>query len=175
MGGFTGIVVGDYGGVGRVGYAHHTAADHVSAAAACLAARLGSLLGERLRRPFTDETPADTVRGCSAAVVVVTLQEGEGFDRSRLELSRGELRNPHADYAHAIILGHKDRLPGLELGDQERLIRSVAATGIPTVVVLQTGSPVLMPWLDQVAAVLQAWYPGEQGGCAPLGSRLCVY
>jgi len=131
-----------------------------------IAAGLGKLLGERLRRPFTDETPADTVRGCAAAVVVVTLQEGEGFDRSRLELSRGELRNPHADYAHAIILGHKDRLPGLELGDQEGLIRSVAATGIPTVVVLQTGSPVLMPWLDQVAAVLQVWYPGEQGGVA---------
>ena len=131
-----------------------------------IAAGLSELLGERLRRPIAGETPADTVRGCAAAVVVVTLQEGEGFDRSRLELSRGELRNPHADYAHAIILGHKDRLPGLELGDQEGLIRLVAATGVPTVVVLQTGSPVLMPWLDQVAAVLQAWYPGEQGGRA---------
>ena len=131
-----------------------------------IAAGLDGLLGERLRRPIAGETPADTVRGCAAAVVVVTLQEGEGFDRSRLELSRGELRNPHADYAHAIILGHQDRLPGLELGDQEGLIRAVAATGVPTVVVLQTGSPVLMPWLDQVAAVLQAWYPGEQGGVA---------
>jgi len=50
---------------------------------------------------------------------------------------------------------------------QEDLIQAVFATGTPTVVVLINGSPILMrDWLDSVAAVVEAWYPGEQGGQA---------
>ncbi len=49
-------------------------------------------------------------------------------------------------------------------GDQNELIRRVAAVNPNTVVVLQTGGPVTMPWLDEVAAVLQAWYPGQECG-----------
>jgi beta-glucosidase len=53
----------------------------------------------------------------------------------------------------------------LELPDgQDALIAAVAAAQPSTVVVLQTGNPVLMPWLDQVQAVVEAWYPGSQGG-----------
>jgi beta-glucosidase len=46
------------------------------------------------------------------------------------------------------------------------LIAAVARANKHTVVVLETGGPVLMPWLNQVAAVLEAWYPGSQGGPA---------
>jgi beta-glucosidase len=42
----------------------------------------------------------------------------------------------------------------------------VAAANPRTVVVLNTGSPVLMPWLDRVGAVVQSWYPGQQFGAA---------
>ena len=57
--------------------------------------------------------------------------------------------------------------PDMELaGDQIDLIRAVAAANVKTVVVLQTGSPVSMPWLDEVDAVLQAWYPGQECGNA---------
>jgi beta-glucosidase len=53
----------------------------------------------------------------------------------------------------------------LELdGDQNKLITAVAAANPHTVVVLETGGPVLMPWLDKVAGVLEAWYPGSGGG-----------
>ncbi len=56
-------------------------------------------------------------------------------------------------------------LPTLSLpGGQDALIAAVAATGVKTVVVLETGTPVLTPWLDDVAALLQAWYPGIRGG-----------
>lgn len=56
-------------------------------------------------------------------------------------------------------------LPDLTLPNgQDDLIAAVAATGVKTVVVLETGTPVLMPWLDQVGAVLSAWYPGTRGG-----------
>jgi beta-glucosidase len=50
--------------------------------------------------------------------------------------------------------------------DQDRLIAAVAEANPDTVVVLETGGPVLMPWNDQVKAVLEAWYPGRMGGLA---------
>jgi len=74
-----------------------------------------------------------------AAVIVTGIAEGEGRDRSRLEL------------------------PGL----QEELINAVSKTGVPTVVVLINGSAVTMAnWIDRVAAIVEAWYPGEEGGNA---------
>lgn len=55
--------------------------------------------------------------------------------------------------------------PDLHLPEgQDTLVDAVAAANPNTVVVLQTGGPVLMPWLDKTAAVLQAWYPGTRGG-----------
>lgn len=58
-------------------------------------------------------------------------------------------------------------LPGIALpGRQAELIAAVAAVNPKTVVVLQTGGPVEMPWLGAVAAVVQAWYPGQEAGNA---------
>lgn len=48
--------------------------------------------------------------------------------------------------------------------NQDALISAVAKANARTVVVLETGGPVLMPWLADVGAVLQAWYPGTNGG-----------
>ena len=49
-------------------------------------------------------------------------------------------------------------------GDQDRLIGDVAAVNPNTIVVLNTGDPVAMPWLGKVRAVLQMWYTGDEGG-----------
>jgi beta-glucosidase len=49
-------------------------------------------------------------------------------------------------------------------GQQDRLVDTVTRANPRTVVVLETGGPVLMPWLPQSAAVLEAWYPGQKGG-----------
>jgi beta-glucosidase len=76
--------------------------------------------------------------GCDAAVVIVNQASGEGMDRQSLALP----------------------------GDQDRLITEVARRNPRTVIVLNTPGPVLMPWLDEVAAVLQLWYPGERFGAA---------
>ncbi|MEG3178453.1 glycoside hydrolase family 3 C-terminal domain-containing protein [Sphingomonas sp. RB3P16] len=51
-------------------------------------------------------------------------------------------------------------------GAQDALIDAVGAANRKTVVVLETGSQVAMPWLDRVGAVLEAWYPGTAGGAA---------
>jgi len=54
-------------------------------------------------------------------------------------------------------------------GRQNELIEAVAAANPHTVVVLETGGPVLMPWLDKVSAVVEAWYPGNRGANAIAG------
>lgn len=58
-------------------------------------------------------------------------------------------------------------LPGIELpGRQNELVAAVAQANPNTVVVLQTGGPIEMPWINSVRAVLQAWYPGQEAGNA---------
>jgi beta-glucosidase len=57
--------------------------------------------------------------------------------------------------------------PTLSLpGRQNELIAAVAAANPRTIVVLITGNPVTMPWIDHVAGVIEAWYPGIAGGQA---------
>jgi len=58
---------------------------------------------------------------------------------------------------------HNLDLPGV----QEDLIKAICATGIPVIVVLINGSAITMTkWINDVKAVLEAWYPGEEGGNA---------
>ena len=58
-----------------------------------------------------------------------------------------------------------DDVPDLRLPNhQDALIAAIAAVQPRTVAVLETGGPVLMPWIDKVPAVIEAWYPGQRGG-----------
>lgn len=77
-------------------------------------------------------------KSASVAIVIVGDQEQEGRDRPNIDLP----------------------------GNQDSLIASVAAANPRTIVVLNTGAPVTMPWLDSVPAVVEAWYPGEEDGNA---------
>ncbi|MDX6743768.1 beta-glucosidase [Actinocorallia sp. A-T 12471] len=87
---------------------------------------------------------AAAARGAQVAVVVVADQREEAADLKCLKLT----------------CGAPDR------GDQDALVRAVTAANPNTVVLLQTGGPVLTPWRSQAAAVVEAWYPGERGGTA---------
>lgn len=51
-------------------------------------------------------------------------------------------------------------------GNQDQLVEAVAAANPSTVVVVNSGNPVLMPWLKKVKGVLEAWFPGQQDGTA---------
>ncbi len=89
-------------------------------------------------RKLLDEAVA-VAKSCDATIVVAGLEEGEFRDRANLGLP----------------------------GDQVEMIRRIAETGKPVVVVIIGGSGVTMdPWIDRVDAVLDAWYPGEAGGNA---------
>ncbi|MEU4510520.1 glycoside hydrolase family 3 C-terminal domain-containing protein [Nonomuraea wenchangensis] len=76
---------------------------------------------------------------CDVAVVVVGTTEqaeSEGVDRETLALPEG----------------------------QDELVRAVVAANPATVVVVNSGGPVAMPWREEAAAVLVSWFPGEEGG-----------
>ncbi len=92
--------------------------------------------------PQSDSAMAEAVALAArsdVAIVVVGIEEGEFRDRANLALP----------------------------GRQEELIKRVAATGKPVVVVLVGGSAITMnSWLADVSAVLDVWYPGEAGGDA---------
>jgi beta-glucosidase len=63
--------------------------------------------------------------------------------------------------------GGSDQVAGLTLpGYQDALIAALAAANRRTVVVLNTGDPVYMPWAGSVASILEMWYPGQRGGPA---------
>lgn len=69
-----------------------------------------------------------------------------------------------------IIFATQWQTEGLDVPDlhlpngQDVLIAAVAEANPNTIVVLETGGPVVMPWLDKTAAVVEAWYPGARGG-----------
>ena len=63
--------------------------------------------------------------------------------------------------------GGNDQAAGLRLpGYQDDLIAAIAAANRSTIVVLNSGDPVLMPWAADVEAILEMWYPGQRGGAA---------
>ena len=69
----------------------------------------------------------------------------------------------------AIVFAYQHESEGMDLktlalsDDQNKLIEAVAAANPKTIVVLETGSPATMPWIDKVAGVVEAWYPGIRG------------
>jgi beta-glucosidase len=98
------------------------------------------------------------------------------FPNAQLDYVDGKDVAAAADLARradvAIVFGEKwsnesDDNADLSLGDgQDALIDAVAAANPRSIVVLETGNPVLMPWASKVPAILIAWYPGQRGGAA---------
>lgn len=74
----------------------------------------------------------------------------------------------NAEVAIVFVLQHTHEggdLETLSLPDsQNTLVRKVAAANPHTIVVLENGDPVLMPWANDVSAIVEAWYPGIRGG-----------
>ena len=82
------------------------------------------------------EAAAQLARESDVAIVFATQWAAESFDQPTMTLEHG----------------------------QDALVAAVAAANPRTAVVLQANGPVKMPWLDDVRAVLMAWYPGSRGG-----------
>jgi beta-glucosidase len=91
--------------------------------------------------------------------------EAPGAVPRRAVRERGGARGEQADVAIVFATQYQTEgydVPDLSLPDgQDALIAAVAAANPNTIVVLQTGGPVTMPWKDQVKAVVEAWYPAR--------------
>ncbi|WP_217424040.1 beta-glucosidase [Agromyces sp. Marseille-P2726] len=87
---------------------------------------------------YTPAEAALTAKRCDVVIAFAIRVEGEGFDSADLSLPWG----------------------------QDSVIDAVADANPNTIVVLETGNPVSMPWRNKVKAILQAWYPGQAGAQA---------
>lgn len=118
----------------------HTLAKHAGAPIQAVMFSLTHLGPQR----DADELIAEAVEAArtadTAVVVVATTDrvESEGFDRTDLALP----------------------------GRQNDLVHAVAAVNPRTVVIVNSGSPVELPWREEVAAILFSWFPGQEGGAA---------
>lgn len=103
-------------------------------------------------------------QSCDILLFFPAIMEDEGSDRSSFKLPSQHVNQNREDINNQII----DEQQKLNVAiDQEQMIRDLIATGKPVVVVLQNGSVIdITDWVDGTAAVLEAWYPGEQGGTA---------
>jgi beta-glucosidase len=100
-------------------------------------------------RSYTTAEIADAVakaQAANVAIVVVNQITGEDTDLNSLSLSNYKWNGAP--------------------NNQEAMIAAVAAVNKNTIVVIESANPVLMPWLNNVSAVVDAWYPGEAGGPA---------
>lgn len=103
-------------------------------------------------------------KSCDVLLFFPTITEEEGSDRSSFKMpSAHESRN--REKTDAIIIADQSDVK-IEI-DQERMVRDLIATGKPVIVVLHNGAVIdITDWVDGAAAVLEAWYSGEQGGDA---------
>jgi beta-glucosidase len=110
--------------------------------------------------PFVTVNPVDGIRNYVGNNVTVQTNSGEDIAQAVAAaksadvviLMLGDRQSEGKD--HPITLG----------GNQDELAAAVLAANPHTVVVLKTGGPVLMPWVNQAPAIVEAWYPGEEDG-----------
>ncbi|MDQ1125577.1 beta-glucosidase [Microbacterium sp. SORGH_AS 505] len=118
--------------------------EFVPADAGALAGAMSATIGIAPERTDPAELiarAADAARAAEVAIVVVGTNakvESEGYDRTDLDLP----------------------------GRQDDLVRAVAATGTPVIVVVNAGSPVVLPWADEVGAIVQGYFGGQEFGHA---------
>ncbi len=92
---------------------------------------------------------------------IVDYDDGADAARAAAKAASADVAIVFADQ----YLTEGDDAPSLSLPKgQDPLIDAIARANPRTVVVLETGGPVMMPWLVRTAAVLEAWYPGQEGG-----------
>jgi len=109
---------------------------------------------------FHPSSPLNAIRE-TAPTIKVSYDSGNDADAAAAAAKK-------ADVAIVFVLQHTHEGGDLETltlpNGQDALIKKVAAANPHTVVVIENGDPVLMPWANDVSAIVEAWYPGIRGG-----------
>lgn len=108
--------------------------------------------------------PSSPLRALAAAMPGAKVEYDSGYDLAAATAFAGQA-DVAIVFATAWSSEGNDFSMSLPEG-QDALIGAVAAANPNTIVVLETGNPVKMPWLNKVKAVVEAWYPGQEGGAA---------
>src|SRR4051794_29651659 len=118
--------------------------------------------------PFEFASPLDAITKRAGPGVKVSFDDGSDASRAAALAKSSDIAIVFAgDYQSE---GSDRACLSLECppynGDQDGLIDTVAGVQPNTVLVLETGGPALTPWRDKVKALVEAWYPGQEGGPA---------
>jgi beta-glucosidase len=118
--------------------------------------------GSSLVVPAYTVDPATGIRNRAGAAVTVQVLDGSNLAQAATAAKSADV---------AIVMVGDDETEGSDhaislASPQDQLIAQVAAANPRAVVVIKSGAPVLMPWVDTVPAILEAWYPGEEDGNA---------
>ena len=118
--------------------------------------------GSAASEQFHRSSPLDAIKAM-APNAAITFRDGRYIADAVAQAKQADI---------AIIFATEWRTEGFDQPDlslpdgQDQLIAAVAEANPNTIVVLETGGPVKMPWIDKTAAVIEAWYPGARGGQA---------
>jgi len=156
------VVIGGYAARGVMSGAGSSQVQGTTGPAVSIPVGDGGPFADLMNRTYHASSPLKAIRAMAPSATV-TYRDG-------YELADAVLQAKKADVV--IVFATKWATEGLDQADltlpegQDALIAAVAAANPHTVVVLETGNPVTMPWLGAVPAVLEAWYPGARGGDA---------
>lgn len=125
---------------------------------------LRAYLGDGTEVVYGESDEIETLApACDAALYFTAIVEGEGSDRSDLRLPSVTVHKNRAEDSGLIV----DEATQEITDDQEQSILRLARANLNTVVILQNGAPIDMTaWVGAVPAVIESWYPGEQGAKA---------
>src|ERR1035437_8460053 len=112
--------------------------------------------------PLYSVAPVDGLDAALLSQIKITLEDGNNIDAAVAAAKKADVAILMVGDEEGEDHDHNIELPTT----QNRLIAAVAKANPKTIVVLKSGSAVLMPWLQDVPAVLEAWYPGEEDGNA---------
>ena len=156
------LVVGGYAIAGVIAGGGSSQVTPVGHAAAIIPTDMHHLTNRPTGQLIVPSSPVAALR---ERLPQTSIQFESGYDTAR-----AAARAAHADVV--IVFATKWENEGQDSSDlslplgQDALIDAIARANPNTLVVLETGNPVLMPWLDRVKAVVEAWYPGQKGGDA---------
>jgi beta-glucosidase len=151
------LVIGGHADVGVLGGGGSSQVNPVGGAALAM-----SVPGEPIyiKRMYTPSSP---LKALQALLPQASITYDDGSDPARAAAAARQ-----ADLV--LVFAEQFAREGSDVADlnlpdgQDALITAAATANPKTVVILETGGAVVMPWLDKVGAVLAAWYPGQRGG-----------